>query len=87
LWAVYAINRDDGDTGTLQRRDVEILHTEPDRVYVRGLLQAGDEIVARGAHRVVPGQRVRALPDAASTPETAAGKTERTACAAGEVTP
>jgi len=64
LWAVYALtsSADRGEAPTaarLERRDVEILHTEPERVFVRGLLTTGERIVARGAHRVVPGQLVQ----------------------------
>lgn len=55
LWGVYVVAADD----TLDRRLVEILHTESDRVFVRGTLTSGDRIVAEGVHRLVPGQRVR----------------------------
>ncbi len=68
LWAVYAVVSSSNEAanstsrvGTLERREVEILYTESDRVYVRGLLQDGDEIVSAGAHRVVPGQTVAPL--------------------------
>ncbi len=45
----------------IQRRDVEILQTESDRVLVRGTLQAGDEVIVNGTHRLVPGQLVRPI--------------------------
>jgi hypothetical protein len=41
------------------RRDLEVLHTESDRVLVRGTLQAGEQVITGGTHRVVPGQVVR----------------------------
>jgi hypothetical protein len=65
LWAVYAVVPRPGGGGaaTLERRDVEILYTASDRVYARGLLQDGDEIVSAGAHRVVPGQAVSPVPE------------------------
>jgi RND family efflux transporter MFP subunit len=46
----------------VERRDVELLHTEGDRVLVRGPLRSGEWIVEAGNHRIVPGQRVRPIP-------------------------
>ncbi len=43
----------------VERRDVEILYTRAERVYVRGVLAAGERVVADGVHRIVPGQTVR----------------------------
>ncbi|WP_197455330.1 efflux RND transporter periplasmic adaptor subunit [Stieleria neptunia] len=43
----------------VERRDVEVLHTTADRVFVRGAIGAGDQIVASGVHRLVAGQSVR----------------------------
>jgi multidrug efflux pump subunit AcrA (membrane-fusion protein) len=66
LWAVYVVLEGD-DTpagGVLERRDVEILYTTSSRVYVRGLLHDGEAVVASGAHRVVPGQRVTVIENA-----------------------
>jgi hypothetical protein len=37
-----------------------VLHTETERVFVRGTLEDSDRIIADGLHRVVPGQRVLA---------------------------
>ena len=45
----------------IQRRDVEILQTESDRVLVRGTLQPGDRAIVNGTHRLVPGQLVRPI--------------------------
>jgi multidrug efflux pump subunit AcrA (membrane-fusion protein) len=62
LWAVYALTRTEDialDERRVERRDVEVLHSEADRAFVRGLLSDGDTIVARGANRIVPGQLVR----------------------------
>ncbi len=59
LWAAYGVVPGEEAFYVLERRDLEILHAEGDRVLVRGTLQAGDLIVADGAQRVVPGQRVR----------------------------
>ncbi|MFU8815140.1 MAG: efflux RND transporter periplasmic adaptor subunit [Pseudomonadales bacterium] len=56
LWGVYVINAE----STIERRLVEIVHSESDRAFVRGTLQHGDWVVTQGVHRLVPGQRVTA---------------------------
>jgi hypothetical protein len=38
---------------------VEVVYTRGDRSYIRGTVVDGDEIVAAGTHRIVPGQLVR----------------------------
>lgn len=45
----------------VQRRDVEVLHTESQRVFVRGTLDSGDRVLTGGTHRVSAGQTVRIL--------------------------
>ncbi|MBE9063158.1 efflux RND transporter periplasmic adaptor subunit [cf. Phormidesmis sp. LEGE 11477] len=42
----------------VQPQSVEVIHEEGDRVLVTGTIRANDEIVASGAHRLVPGQQV-----------------------------
>lgn len=54
LWGVFVIAPD----STLERRIVEVLHTESDRVFVRGTLSEGERVVRTGVQRLVPGQRV-----------------------------
>jgi len=56
LWNCYSVA-----DGRVQRRLVEVLHTEGDRVLVRGTLVEGEPIIASGTHRVVAGQQVRML--------------------------
>ena len=56
-WTVYSVEAD-GDVGIVRREAVEVLHSESDRAFVRGTLEASDRIIATGLHRVVPGQRV-----------------------------
>lgn len=59
LWAAYAlVPADTADTYRVERRDVEVLHAETGRAYVRGALRPGDRIVAAGVQRIVPGQTV-----------------------------
>jgi hypothetical protein len=59
LWAVYVANGSDGETGVIERRELEILHQETDRVFVRGTLASDDRVVVAGIHRLVPGQSVQ----------------------------
>lgn len=47
-----------GEQHVLERRTVEVLHSEADRAFVRGALQQGDLLVSDGLHRVVGGQTV-----------------------------
>lgn len=49
------------DVAVVERRTVEVVHTEEDRALVRGTVYPGDRIVVDGLHRVVPGQRVRVV--------------------------
>lgn len=46
-------------TFRVERRDVEILHTDSERVLVRGTIQPGDQAIIKGTQRIVPGQLVR----------------------------
>lgn len=59
LWSVYVVEKNPDGSTVIARRDVELLWTQGDHSLVRGTLQAGDQIVATGAHRVVPGQKVQ----------------------------
>ena len=54
LWSCFVLVEN-----TVERREVEVLHTEGDRVLVRGLLKAGDRVVTKGLQRLVPGQQVQ----------------------------
>lgn len=44
-----------------ERRPVEVLYTENQRVFVRGVLQAGERVVKSGVQRLVAGQQVRPM--------------------------
>ncbi|NEP57400.1 MAG: efflux RND transporter periplasmic adaptor subunit [Symploca sp. SIO2G7] len=63
LWAVYTLKKTDkSDNPNLfqvQRREVELLHTEGDNAFVRGLVEAGDRVIKDGTQRLVPGQLVQ----------------------------
>jgi RND family efflux transporter MFP subunit len=65
LWTCFVAAEADphtsppSDAVRIERRDIEVLHTESTRVLVRGTLNAGDRVITGGTHRVVPGQLVR----------------------------
>lgn len=66
LWSCYTLVEVERQTGATQeqlyqveRRDVEVLHAEGERVLVRGTIQAGNTVIVDGTQRVVPGQLVR----------------------------
>jgi membrane fusion protein, multidrug efflux system len=56
LWSVYVLSGD--GPYTLEPRPVEILHTEEDRVYLRGAVEEGALVLSAGLQRVTPGQGV-----------------------------
>ncbi|SIN65200.1 RND family efflux transporter, MFP subunit [Parasphingorhabdus marina DSM 22363] len=66
LWAVYVVSpqsqSDNRGTehvaGIVKRQDVEILHSEADRSFVRGALSSGSMVIRNSPFRFVPGQRV-----------------------------
>ncbi len=63
LWSAYVLKAvddvaDRDNRYEVVRRDVEVLHTEGDRVLVRGMVRRGERVIASGVHRVVPGQQV-----------------------------
>ena len=59
LWSAYAViaGQADGEF-VLEKRQIEVLHTEGDRVLVRGTLTAADKIVVDGIHKLSNNQRV-----------------------------
>jgi RND family efflux transporter MFP subunit len=61
LWSLYVLGAADEaaiDTFVVAKRDVEVLHTEGDRMLVRGTVRTGDRAIVSGIQRIVPGQRV-----------------------------
>jgi len=68
LWNVYALVFDDSaGLYRLETRDVQINYTDDNYVYVQGALENGEQIVANGLHRLVPGQLVRRQDDIVSS--------------------
>ncbi len=72
LWNCYSIA-----DGRAQRRLVEVLYTEGDRVLVRGTLVEGEPIIASGTHRIVSGQQVRMLNEQPRVANPRAANTKR----------
>ncbi|MEL6829052.1 MAG: efflux RND transporter periplasmic adaptor subunit [Pseudomonadota bacterium] len=68
LWSVYVVRQSNG-VATAVPDNVEVIHSDGERAYVRGGLRDGDLIVIDGLHRITPGQRVRpnAVADVALT--------------------
>ncbi|MBE9198861.1 MULTISPECIES: efflux RND transporter periplasmic adaptor subunit [unclassified Nodularia (in: cyanobacteria)] len=60
LWSCF-VTAPEGETHRIERRDVEVLYTEGDRVLVRGTIVAGEEVVNSGTHRLVSGQIVKSV--------------------------
>jgi RND family efflux transporter MFP subunit len=58
IWAVYVAEPGADAASILSRRQVELLHLAGEEVYVAGTLEAGEQVVSAGLHRLVPGQRV-----------------------------
>lgn len=57
LWSVFVVQSTNQEK-RVARRDVEIIENNGDQSLVRGTLQAGDDVIVEGVHRVVPGQLV-----------------------------
>lgn len=59
LWECYVVEPcDSGECFVVKKRALEILHTEGDRVLVRGAIHDGDLVLTSAANRLVVGQRV-----------------------------
>lgn len=58
LWGLYVVNSEQ----TVERRLIEVLHSNDVQAFVRGTLQPNDQVISTGVHRVVPGQQVRVAP-------------------------
>ena len=58
LWTCYVLGKEttknDRTAFSIERRYLETIHTEGDRVLVRGTLQPGERAIVSGTHRLVP---------------------------------
>ena len=72
LWSTYVIGTNSAGQSVAQRRDIEVLFSDADRVFARGTLLAGDQVVSSGLHRLSNEQLVTIVEDssqvASSTP-------------------
>lgn len=53
LWSCYAVVANNSNTNQVERRLVEVLETNGERVLVRGTLKTGEAIIADGTQRLV----------------------------------
>jgi RND family efflux transporter MFP subunit len=64
LWSAFVVSKDPDAPDTIRSAALEVIYTDGDRAYVRGTLEDGDQVVASGSHRVVPGQQVGPVAEA-----------------------
>ena len=60
LWGCYVLEKTDSGE-SVQLTELELIHQKDQRVFVRGAIQAGDNIVVSGVHRLVANQSVRSV--------------------------
>ncbi|MDJ0719146.1 MAG: efflux RND transporter periplasmic adaptor subunit [Prochloraceae cyanobacterium] len=60
LWSSFTLIESEGNY-RVEKRDVEVLYTDGDRVFVRGMLSDGEKVVSEGTQRLVPNQLVRPI--------------------------
>ena len=58
LWSVLVVEAGTDGTQRVVRRYVQVVHVKGKQARIEGSLDAGDQVVVNGTHRVVPGQRV-----------------------------
>ena len=63
LWAGYIASHDAEGSLRVERLNVEILHLEDERAFVRAPLPKQAQVIAQGLHRLVPGQKIEAAND------------------------
>ncbi|MEM1159093.1 MAG: efflux RND transporter periplasmic adaptor subunit [Verrucomicrobiota bacterium] len=71
LWAMYTLDELEGSDAVLRKRDVELLHYDGARAFVRGGIDAETLVVTDGLHRIIPGQAVRFIEKKTSETATA----------------
>ena len=65
LWSCYVLGNSENVANEpnkafrVEQREIEVLQTESERVFVRGTLQNNDQVIVNGNHRLVTGQLVR----------------------------
>ncbi len=67
LWSCHVLGKSEivanepSQAFRVEQREVEVLQTKSDRVFVRGTLLSGDQVIVSGNHRLVTGQLVRPI--------------------------
>ena len=72
LWSAFSVEETDGGSSVVRRAELEVLHVESDRAFVRGTLEPGAAVVVSGTHRLTPGQavsKIAAVSPPASSPD------------------
>lgn len=59
LWSCYALIKSEDGNSIAERRYLELLETQENRVLVKGTVQPGDKIIIDGTHRLIPNQIVK----------------------------
>lgn len=54
-----------GDGNKVERRSVQVLFANNQQAYVSGAIEDGEQVIASGLHRLVPGQTVKPVTTAA----------------------
>lgn len=57
LWNLYALKQTDAGA-IVEARDIRVLHSDQQTAYITGAVTGGEQIIASGLHRIVPGQKV-----------------------------
>ncbi|MEZ9658524.1 MULTISPECIES: efflux RND transporter periplasmic adaptor subunit [unclassified Vibrio] len=55
VWNIFVI----GEDNKVERRSVQVLFANNQRAYVSGAIEDGEQVIASGLHRLVPGQTVK----------------------------
>ncbi|CAH6797921.1 Efflux transporter periplasmic adaptor subunit [Vibrio chagasii] len=61
VWNIFVI----GDGNKVERRSVQVLFANNQQAYVSGAIEDGEQVIASGLHRLVPGQTVKPVTTAA----------------------
>ncbi|ROQ88309.1 efflux RND transporter periplasmic adaptor subunit [Vibrio crassostreae] len=61
VWNIFVV----GDGNKVERRSVQVLFANNQQAYVSGAIEDGEQVIASGLHRLVPGQTVKPVSTAA----------------------
>ncbi|PSV47804.1 efflux RND transporter periplasmic adaptor subunit [Photobacterium sp. GB-36] len=69
-WNIFAVV-ENGAGPEVERRSVQLLYAANDKAYIQGAVDEGEQIIATGLHRLVPGQIVTITPSVTPKQKTA----------------